>query len=727
MANIILQTTIWSAPRAVSRKFLKAVRFGCVALAAYAPCLAQTSHHLAPEDLLRVKNITDVALSPDGHRVIFVAHEASLLDDRYKSSLWMASVDGPSPPHKLLDDGYSAQWSSDGKRLACIRPREGRPQIAVLRADTLDILSDSSAPTGVVSFQWSPNGSEIAFLSREADVETTKPGDRKGAVIDKRAFNVYKLLGNDLFLDLGRPVHLYLLHVESKSSEKLIDSFHVDAVAWAPDGRSIAITGKESPELGYPTSVYLYSLASKKATRILEGAEHNRFPTLEYTQPTWSPDGSELAAVSKTSEDRWANGGSIGIYSVKTSRFRLITDENHLELYGPRFFWREKAGLILENTVRAKTELFRLSKDGSVQPLTSFGGDSSSFSLSASGDEISFVHDDVQHPPEVQIARAPFTSSNPVTTVNGGLASLPSPESERVHWKGAGGVEVEGLLLKPANYRPGRRYPLLVMVHGGPGVAIKDAFEPYSLFGQWAWPYPFRIFADRGYLIFIPNYRGTGSYGKSFRLFRDMAGEPAEDIVSGIEFLKGRGDADPNLIGILGQSHGAWLGPYVLTHHKEMFKAASFAEGALDAISQYGVLPGWLNLYTHEFYNPGTPYENTQRYIAISPIFAMKGLETPTMLEFGQRSLAMLGLESLTALWREGVPHEMVIYPKEGHNLSSPVLQLESIGRNLDWFDYWMFGKKNPDPKKQEQYARWENMAREMKQVRDDNAKSGLR
>ena len=303
------------------------------------------------------------------------------------------------------------------------------------------------------------------------------------------------------------------------------------------------------------------------------------------------------------------------------------------------------------------------------------------------------------------------------------LRIIPSfPPAERIHWTGAGGVSVEGWLIKPPDYQPAKRYPLLVMVHGGPGVAIKDSFEPYSLCGQWAWPYPFRIFAERGYLVFIPNYRGTGSYGKPFAMFRDMAGEPADDVVSGVAFLVERGEADPNRIGILGQSHGAWLGPIVLTRHKEMFKAASFAEGALNSITQYGLLPGWLNLYTHEFYNPGTPYDNLQRYIQMSPIFALKGLETPTLLEFGQRSLAALGLETVTALWREGVPHEMVVYPKEGHNLASPVVQLESMHRNLDWFDYWMLGKKDPDPKKKDQYARWEAMAREMKAMRENNA-----
>jgi hypothetical protein len=108
--------------------------------------------------------------------------------------------------------------------------------------------------------------------------------------------------------------------------------------------------------------------------------------------------------------------------------------------------------------------------------------------------------------------------------------------------------------------------------------------------------------------------------------------------------------------------------------------------------------------------------------VEISPVFAMKDLNAPTLLEFGQKSLAMLGLESATALWREGVPHEMVVYPGEGHNLAAPQAQLESANRNLDWFDYWMLGKKGSSAAQQEQYARWEKMAADMKQMRETHA-----
>jgi len=685
---------------------------------------AQTRRLTTPEDLFAVKQITSLALAPDGQRIAYITREESLGDDKSKTVLWvMPTASARASAQKVLDDCDSPQWSPDGKLLGCIAPRSGKPQIIVFNAETLTMNAESAAPSGVVSFQWSPAGRVISFLSREAAPATPGSSER-GVVVDKRTFSVYKLLGNELFLDLARPVHLYQFDPATRSIEPLITSFDVEAANWSPDGKNLAVTGKDSSEFGYPSSIYLFSMTTKRTTRILEGKEQNDFPVQDYSRPTWSPDGAEIAAVSVTSEDRWANSGNVGIYSIASSKFRQITDENHLQLYSARFFWLEKAALTFENTVHASTQLFRLSPDGKTTPLTHFDGDNSLFALSRSGDQVALVHQTFQHPPEIYTTRAPFSALAKLTAINESSDHTVLPAAERVQWPGAGGVQAEGWLIKPAGYQPSKRYPLLVMIHGGPGVAVKDSYEPYMLFGQWAWPYPFRIFAERGYLVFIPNYRGTGSYGKQFEMFKDMAGEPADDIVTGIQYLIRRGDADANLVGIMGQSHGGWLGPYVLTHHKTMFKAASFAEGALNTITQYGMMPGWLNLYTHEFYNPGNPYDNLQRLIEMSPIFDIKGLDTPTMLEFGQRSLAVLGLETVTALWREGVPHEMVVYPKEGHNLMSPVNQLESMNRNLDWFDFWMFGKKNPDQNKAIEYARWNQMAKEMKAMRENNAKS---
>jgi dipeptidyl aminopeptidase/acylaminoacyl peptidase len=225
-----------------------------------------------------------------------------------------------------------------------------------------------------------------------------------------------------------------------------------------------------------------------------------------------------------------------------------------------------------------------------------------------------------------------------------------------------------------------------------------------------------RIFALRGYLVLIPNYRGTATFGRAFLAPRDIGQVPADDILAGISSLVNKGIIDTGRIGIVGQSHGGWLGPYVITK-KKIFRVAEFAEGSVDLFSNYSQMPGWLDLNVHEAYF-GSPYDNPQRYIELSPIFHFAGLHTATLMEYGKESLSAAGLELLTAYWRYGIPNEFIIYPKTGHNIASPVLQLESMHRNLDWLDYWMYGTQDPDPAKQTEYDRWKKMTLDMEKIR---------
>jgi dipeptidyl aminopeptidase/acylaminoacyl peptidase len=175
---------------------------------------------------------------------------------------------------------------------------------------------------------------------------------------------------------------------------------------------------------------------------------------------------------------------------------------------------------------------------------------------------------------------------------------------------------------------------------------------------------------------------------------------------------------DEQKVGVTGHSHGAWLGPQVLTTHPKLFRAASFAEGGVDLISAYGYMPGWLNLAVHDYYYGGSPFGALQRYIAISPMFHVAGLTTPVLLEFGDQSLAVQGLEFQTSLWRCGVPNELIIYPRTDHNMVRPAQEAESMDRNLDWFDYWMLGKVDSTSEKREQYKRWERVEQEMRNMR---------
>jgi dipeptidyl aminopeptidase/acylaminoacyl peptidase len=703
-----------------------------VALSTICPSVFAQRTPLRPEDQLSVRDIVDAQLAPNGREAIYVMHEADLQADRFEDSIWRVATQSGSAPVRLAmrqGDG-SPQWCMNSRCVGFLSSREGSRQVWILNLSDGSARAVTHAPAGVISFAFSPDGTKVAFVAAEqakSDLDTALNTRKSGVVIDKNDFSVYDLLQNQLFLDVGKPSALWIADVDSAGEPRpeplqATKGMAVVSYQWSPDGRSIAIAARPKPGLSSQRSdIFLYSVPTGSLRPVLSGTGDTDYNnTTSYANPVWSPDSTEIAVLYSDMKDRWAALERIGIFDVANSKLRWISDEDKLELYAPRLRWLRENELLLENTQNANRQLFAVSTtDGAIRPAGKSGGYESNFSFSSNGQELVFVRQSFHDAPELYFSASNSVSPQKLTALNSALsAETANLTWESLHWQSSDGTQVQGWLIKPPDFDASRKYPLLVFVHGGPVAVNADNFSLYS-----AWPYPFRAFAARGYLVFLPNYRGTGSFGKAFRQPSDIAEIPAGDILSGIAEIECKGFVDTERVGIMGQSHGGWLGPYVMTKSKS-FRAASFAEGSAELFSTYGHMPGWLNLNVHEFYYGASPYADPQRYVALSPAFHLAGLQTATLLEYGEQSLAVEGIEFQTALWRAGVPNELVVYPKTGHNIASPVLQLESMNRNLDWFDYWLLGKRNPAPEKQSEYERWEHMAAEMARMRASTSAS---
>jgi dipeptidyl aminopeptidase/acylaminoacyl peptidase len=255
-------------------------------------------------------------------------------------------------------------------------------------------------------------------------------------------------------------------------------------------------------------------------------------------------------------------------------------------------------------------------------------------------------------------------------------------------WKSSDGKEVEGVLVKPAGFEEGKRYPLIVQVHGGPAGTSTNSFS-----GSWA-TYA-HVWAGRGYLVFQPNYRGSSGYGEDFR--RAIAGDyfrqGFDDIMTGVDALIDRGLADPDKLGHMGWSAGGHWSNWALTH-TDRFKAIASGAGAVNWMSMWAQSDMQIN---REFYFQGKPYENRAHYLEVSPIAYIENAKTPTLIFCGTadpRVPSPQSRELYMSLKNLGVPVEYIEFPGQGHGLTNPRYELVKMEAELAWFDKWINGKE---------------------------------
>jgi dipeptidyl aminopeptidase/acylaminoacyl peptidase len=269
-----------------------------------------------------------------------------------------------------------------------------------------------------------------------------------------------------------------------------------------------------------------------------------------------------------------------------------------------------------------------------------------------------------------------------VSRANDDLAKPALGETKVIRWKSKDGLEVEGLLTLPVGYETGKKYPLILNIHGGPAGSFAETF-----IGRFS-IYPIAAFAARGYAVLRPNPRGSSGYGKQFRYanMADWGGKDFEDDMSGVDQVIALGIADPDHLAVLGWSYGGYMTSWVITH-TDRFKAAVVGAGVTDLWSFTGTsdIPGFLPDYFE-----GDPWNQFKNFADHSPITFVKNVKTPTLVLHGEADIRVptsQGYEFYHALKRLGVPTKMVVYPRTPHGPREPKFILDIAQRNMDWVD----------------------------------------
>jgi len=644
---------------------------------------------IKPDDHYLLKNVSDPQISPDGKTVAYVQSWSQRELDETHFAVYVAPTDGRSPARRITqgDHDFSPRWSPDGKYLAFVSNRGDKNQLYVARLDGGDPRQLTTAEHGVSQPAWSPDGSKIAYSARVGKHKSEKDKTPLEKAEPRVIRNLrYKLDGIGFFDE--RRLKIFVVDVASGSQKQITrGDYFDDQPEWSPSGRSIAFVSDRQPkrhERQWRTDVWVVPADGGRPRKVTRsrGAAAN---------PTFSPDGKQIAYVGhEHSESGLAKNVHLMLVAANgRTAPKPVSDTIDRSVAGwPAFM----AGRTFEWVPNGRSILFLAPDRGTVALYRASTGRKSvrkvldgerqidGFCLGPDGKRIAFVASWLTNPPEIY-----------TTTLNGGSretnvshandelkSQVAMGRVERVKSRGRDGWEIESFALYPPGYKRGKAIPLVLNVHGGP-----HGYHPGR---GWI---EFQSLAAAGYVVLLPNPRGSISYGEKFTeaVVADWGGEDYEDVMLAVDTMVRRRIADPERLYIGGYSYGGFMGSWAVGH-TDRFQAAVVGAPVSNHVSMFG--NGDIPLFdVHEI--GGSPFEIPDEYRFRSPTTYLENVHTPVLLvhhegdlrcPIGQSEEIFHGLKLL------GREVEFVRYPGGFHtfNTHTPSQVIDRTKRTLAWY-----------------------------------------
>jgi dipeptidyl aminopeptidase/acylaminoacyl peptidase len=646
-------------------------------------------------ELLKVKRVGDPQLSPDGRTVAFSVGTVDMAGNRVVSQIYTVSIDGSGLKQLTNGDRSSSspRWSPDGKRIAFTTGG----QIWTMKPDGGDREQVTKISSGAGNPVWSPDGKWIAFNSdvypecmtdecNKAEDERAENSKVKAIVADRLLYRHWVEWRN------RKRSHVFVVPSSGGSALDLTPgdfdsppyaaSSGVD-YAFSPDSKEIAFLKNPDPIEAISTNSdiivrSLFDKSEKNITVANKGYD---------ASPIYTPDGEYILYRSQATPtfeaDRWRlmryNRKTGAVVELSTG-FDQQIDDVKLSADGETAYFT--AG------ERGFSPIFSVSveKPGTVRPLVN-NVSAGSINVTPDGRSFVFASSSMASPTEIVRVNADGSGMTPLTKFNETqMSPYALRPAEEMTWKGALNATVHGYVLKPANFDASRKYPLIVLIHGGPQGAWND---------NWGYRWNPQIFADAGYVIFMPNPRGSTGYGQKFvnDISGDWGGKAFTDITNGVAAVIKQPYIDKSRIGAAGASYGGYMVDWLLGHNNDprfKFKAFVSHAGVYNLESMAGATEE-LWFVNWEF--KGMPWENPTLYQKWSPHKFAGNFDTPTLVTAGEIDFRVpvdQDLQLFTALQLNRVPSKLIIFPDEGHWILKPQ-NSEFWYRNvLDWFGKYL-------------------------------------
>jgi dipeptidyl aminopeptidase/acylaminoacyl peptidase len=700
---------------------------GAAAEEAAHPDRSSTGHPPAAfeiDDYFKIRIVAELSLSRDGRQLAYVTEVHSLEQNKVVREAWIVEIDAPTHPRRIAaaDDGHALTWIAGTTKLAYLAGAQSGAQLRIIDSRNGTVSAITPQAQNVVRFAISPNGLRLAYTTTpqaelaQSLVEKLRDGS-SGVRVDVSRTSLYHFLdasADTLSLEQTSSSTIMVKEIVSDSVRQITVPGSVRDFSWAPDSRQMAVTyvpkeARPGPMQYMRTSAAIADVNTLQLRPLAQfaaaSAEHSE---TAFGVDAWIPHSDRLILRRTDLSDPWV---AVGFPEWAVTSSSRPAEPEKLQWHGTtadsRLFPQAAERVLISTLADANPTLleWRRGIEQRSRMIRGLEGSASQFDFSSDFSTAAFVYQRWNAPPEIFVWTSAIGKARRISALNSALASKAMEGAVAVQWLGADSTMVTGWLITPDSKAFPRPYPMITYIHGGPAWAFPNAFAPFF----FIWSYPFDAFVAQGMAVFIPNYRGTHTFGRAFAAPSRTDREPVDDVIAGIRSLVSRGVADAARLGIAGHSHGAWLGPMVMTRYKH-FVAGSFAEGVSNLVLNYELMPGDHRREVLDVVMGGSLYENPQRYLEGSPDMYFSGVSTATLLEAGALSLAIPMLATGNGLRRAGAPLEYVVYPNTGHGLTAPRLQRESAERNLDWFRFWLLNQEDTDIGKREQYQRWRGM-----------------
>ena len=650
-------------------------------------CLMRAGVAATPtvEQSLSMKTASGARISPDGRYVAYIVRQPNWDENEFTSQIWVASM--LTGERFQLTSGKKSstgpQWSPDSHELAFVSDRDGKRQIYRIAATGGEAIQLTTEDHGVTSLAWSPDGTAIAYTSAGPDSKSRKDTRDK--------YGDFEVVGEGYTMS-----HLWMLRLpkENPADPKQLpkplaltkgDQFSVSDFSWAPDGKRIAFAATRDPDLGSSDTeqVYILDMADQHVRKLVDGGGPNN-------RPKWSPDGKQVAFItSGGSADFYYTNRRIAVIPSEGGTPNILTgafdEDANLIDWGPDgiyFTARQRTNAHVFRVDPTTRQIVRISgPDEFILTDASFTRDHRTFAATGAAPN---------HFAEVLVSAVDRFLPRRLTNLAEQWRDFQLANREVVQWKSTDGASIEGILIKPADYDPTRKYPLLVVIHGGP-TSVDTALRASDT------QYPVERFAAKGALILKPNYRGSAGYGESFRALnvRNLGLGDYGDVISGVDFLIAKGLVDKDRVGAMGWSQGGYISAFITTYSNR-FKAVSVGAGISDWMTYY--VNTDIRPFTRQ-YLKATPWEDPEIYRKTSPITYVNHARTPTLIQHGDQDKRVPppnSFELYQALKDRGVPVKLILYKGFGHAIDKPKQQRAVMDHNYEWFSKYIWGEDTP-------------------------------